>query len=230
MAVSTIIPSAGRAVEIDFGTVTYNGGAFSDTRTISGITPDMKPIKIDCSNPSIFMDAIHVTTDTGTITLSCNNVQGTSTVKITLVFSSGTDRMFSSEYNALSARVDNACVGQSKLTWPSGMNTTNWSSASAYCAGGYEQIGDIVYFFLCLRSATAIAAGTSVVFNDGAFPKPKLGDYGSASIAVAVSSVRPSRYPYITANGGLSLNSQTTAISSGEQNYFSGTYLAAHEQ
>lgn len=66
-------------------TVTNVSGSYTGTVQDAVITSNMKPVCIELSNPVIFKDNINVTCSSGSVTIACSNVSGTSTVKITML-------------------------------------------------------------------------------------------------------------------------------------------------
>lgn len=83
-------------------TVTNTSGVYTTTVQDSEITSDMKPVVLEINNPSIFNDEIIVTCNNGSITLSCDDVAGTSLVKVNVMKQApSTIYITSDEYNAL---------------------------------------------------------------------------------------------------------------------------------
>ena len=70
---------------VTLDTVTNTNGSYTHATQNSSITAAMKPIQIECSNPDAFGDNITITTSAGEITLTCNEVAGTSDVTVTLM-------------------------------------------------------------------------------------------------------------------------------------------------
>ena len=70
---------------VTLDTVTNTSGSYTHATQNSSITATMKPIQIECSNPDAFGDNITITTSAGEITLTCNEVAGTSDVTVTLM-------------------------------------------------------------------------------------------------------------------------------------------------
>lgn len=64
------------------GTVTNESGAYSHDFSNSEISSDSRAISIELGTPSIFRDEISVTCHDGYATVSCNNVVGSSTIKV----------------------------------------------------------------------------------------------------------------------------------------------------
>lgn len=99
------VPAGGKMIVKDLDTVTNTSGSYTHSTTISDVTSDMKVVMIELGNPEAFLDTINVTTADGSITLSCNSVAGTSTVKVSLLFIAGSDAITSSEFDVLAARI-----------------------------------------------------------------------------------------------------------------------------
>lgn len=99
------VPAGGKLIVKDLDTVTNTSGSYTHSTTISDVTSDMKVVMIELGNPDAFLDTINVTTADGSITLSCNSVAGTSTVKVSLLFIAGSDAITSSEFDVLAARI-----------------------------------------------------------------------------------------------------------------------------
>ena len=66
-------------------TVTNTSGAYSNVVTDSRISASMKAYALEITDPSIFGDKISVTAGNGQYTFACNNVAGTTTVKISFL-------------------------------------------------------------------------------------------------------------------------------------------------
>lgn len=100
------VASGGKLVVFDLDTVTNTSGSYSHTTTISGALAEMKPVKLELSNPGAFLDTITVTPADGSITLSCNSVAGTSTVKVSLMLAASASEITSAEFDILAGRID----------------------------------------------------------------------------------------------------------------------------
>lgn len=98
-------PPGSKLVVVDLDTVTNTSGSYTHSTTLSDVTADMKAIKIELGDPSVFLDTISITTADGSITLSCDSVEGTSTVKVSLMFVAGANTLTSSEFDVLAARI-----------------------------------------------------------------------------------------------------------------------------
>ena len=91
----------------DLDTVTNTSGSYSHATTISGVTADMKAYMIELGTPSVFKDTITITCADGSITLACNSVEGTSTVKVTVQkqVSGSSQTITSAEFDTLAGRI-----------------------------------------------------------------------------------------------------------------------------
>jgi hypothetical protein len=98
-------PEGSKLVVFDMGTVTNSGGSCTHTTVISGVTHDMKPVMIECDNPDAFQSLIHVTTADGAITLTCDEMNGTSDVTVSCMFVANADLLTSSEFDILANRI-----------------------------------------------------------------------------------------------------------------------------
>jgi hypothetical protein len=105
-----------KLVIVDIDTVTNTSGSYTHTTAVTGVTSDMKPIKLDLGTPSIFRASVHVTTGDGTVTLECSDVSGTSTVKVSLLITSNFGDMTSSEFDVLANRIENATLPMTGAT------------------------------------------------------------------------------------------------------------------
>jgi len=99
------IPAGGKLIVKDLDTVTNTSGSYTHSTSLSDVTSEMKAVMIELGNPSAFRDAISITTANGSITLACNSVAGTSTVKVSLMFVAGADAITSSEFDVLAGRI-----------------------------------------------------------------------------------------------------------------------------
>lgn len=98
-------PDGVRLYVADLDTVTNTSGSYTHTSTVTGMTSDLKAVLIECSNPEIFRDKVTVTTGSGTVTLTCADVAGTSTVKVSFAVQGNANPLNSTEYAALDARI-----------------------------------------------------------------------------------------------------------------------------
>ena len=66
-------------------TVTNTSGAYSQTFTDENISADMKAVELEVNRSFVFGDSIIVTPNDGSVTVACNDVAGTDTIKISLI-------------------------------------------------------------------------------------------------------------------------------------------------
>ena len=112
------LPEGARVFVTDLDDVTNTSGSYTHTTTVQGVTADLKAIQIECSNPEIFKDHINILTATNSITLTCNSVEGTSTVKVSLLVTGNANPLNSSEYAALDARIDSVMPLMANVAFP----------------------------------------------------------------------------------------------------------------
>ena len=74
-----------KPINVALDTVTNTSGAYTHTTTASGVTANMEAIHLEYSNPDAFLDSVTITTGANSITLECDNVEGTSDVTVTLL-------------------------------------------------------------------------------------------------------------------------------------------------
>ena len=99
-------------ITITIDSVTNANGNYSHTTTDSRISEDMKAVGIEVGTPETFLAPITVTTGSGSVTLTCANAVGSSTVTLTFVRSQPLDSaeeqpetVTSSEFNILDGRI-----------------------------------------------------------------------------------------------------------------------------
>ena len=131
-----------KLVVFDLGTVTNSGGSCTHTTVISGVSHDMKPVMIECDNPDAFQSLIHVTTADGSITLTCDEVNGTSDVSVSCMFVANADPLTSSEFDILANRIGSL----------SDLDTTDKSDL---VSAVNEVVGDVANFGKVIKSVTS---------------------------------------------------------------------------
>lgn len=94
-------------IEIDLDEVSNTSGAYSHTTTVNGITPDHKILTFECDNKSIFKKPITISTGDNSITLSCDEVRGTSNVRVSTIMTGDNIPGTSLEYGSLNTRIGN---------------------------------------------------------------------------------------------------------------------------
>ena len=113
-----VTPVGSRVLIIDLDDVTNTSGSYTHTTTVNGMTGDLKAVAIECSDPTIFKARVSVITATDSVTLICDEVAGTSTVKVSFLAIGNANPLSSTEYGALDARIGSL----------SNLNTTDKSS------------------------------------------------------------------------------------------------------
>ena len=99
------IPPGAKLVVFDLDTVTNVSGSYTHTTTVSGAAADMKAVMVELGNSDAFLDIIDITMADGSVTLSCDSVEGTSTVKISCMYVAGANTLTSSEFDTLAGRI-----------------------------------------------------------------------------------------------------------------------------
>lgn len=98
--------SPGAKVYVKSVTVTNTSGSYSQTVSDEMITAEMKAVEIEIADPSIFGDTITVTSDDGEFTIECDDVAGSTTVKISfLKVLDDPTAVTSTEFDILSNRI-----------------------------------------------------------------------------------------------------------------------------
>ena len=98
-------PEGSKLVVFDLDTVTNSGGSYTHTTVLADVTHDMKAVMIECDNPDAFQSLVHVITADGGITLTCDDVDGTSEVTVSCMFVANADPLTSSEFDILANRI-----------------------------------------------------------------------------------------------------------------------------
>lgn len=99
------MPEGGKLVSFDLDTVTNTSGSYTHTTVLADVTHDMKAVMIEVSNPDAFNDQIHILTADGSVTLTCDDVAGTSDVTISCLFVANPSPITSSEFDVLANRI-----------------------------------------------------------------------------------------------------------------------------
>ena len=99
------MPEGGKLVSFDLDTVTNTSGSYTHTTVLADVTHDMKAVMIEVSNPDAFNDQIHILTADGSVTLTCDDVAGTSDVTISCLFVANPSPLTSSEFDVLANRI-----------------------------------------------------------------------------------------------------------------------------
>lgn len=90
---------------VDLDDVTNTSGSYTHTTTVTGMTSDLKCVKLECSNPLIFLAPVSIVSGSNSVTLTCSNVSGTSSVRASFLAVGNGNPLSSSEYSALDARI-----------------------------------------------------------------------------------------------------------------------------
>lgn len=98
-------PVGSRVLVVSLDDVSNASGSYTHTTTVTGMTSDLKAVAIECSDPTIFKDAVTITTATDSVTLACSDVAGSSTVKVSFLAVGNANPLSSTEYAALDARI-----------------------------------------------------------------------------------------------------------------------------
>ena len=100
-----VTPVGSRVLVVDLDDVTNTSGSYTHTTTVTGMTSDLKAVAIECSDPTIFKGKVTVTTGTNSVTLTCSDVAGSSTVKVSFLAIGNANPLSSTEYGALDTRI-----------------------------------------------------------------------------------------------------------------------------
>ena len=146
--------SPGAKVYVKTVEVTNVSGAYSQTFTDENISADMKAIELEINRAYVFGDVITVTPSDGSVTITCSNVSGTDTIKISLIkVIDDPTAVTSTEFTILNNRllaVENVCTENNIV-----IETTDWSSTEPY---SYEWESELI----------TSASSVEVFLRDGA--------------------------------------------------------------
>ena len=124
-------PGGSRPIAYQLDTVTGTGGAYTHTTTDLPVTATMKATGIEVSDTTVFGGQITVTVNDGSITLSCPEVNGTSSVTVSVMqagdAASGGQTVTSEEFDILSNRIGtmSTLTTQTKTTVVGAVNEIN---------------------------------------------------------------------------------------------------------
>ena len=124
-------PGGSRPIAYQLDTVTGTGGSYMHTTTDLPVTATMKATGIEVSDTTVFGGQITVTVNDGSITLSCPEVNGTSSVTVSVMqagdAASGGQTVTSEEFDILSNRIGtmSALTTQTKTTVVGAVNEIN---------------------------------------------------------------------------------------------------------
>ena len=99
------IPEGSRLWVVDLDEVSNTSGSYTHSTTVSGMTTDLKAVAVECSDPTIFRAPVHIVSGSGSVTLTCSDVVGSSTVKASFLVIGNANPLDSSEYAALDSRI-----------------------------------------------------------------------------------------------------------------------------
>ena len=99
------IPEGSRLWVVDLDAVSNTSGSYSHTTTVSGMTEDLKAVAVECGDPTIFHAPVSIVSGSGSVTLTCSDVAGSSTVKASFLVIGNANPLDSSEYAALDTRI-----------------------------------------------------------------------------------------------------------------------------
>ena len=135
-------------------TVTNTSGAYSQTFTDENISADMKAVELEVNRSFVFGDSIIVTPNDGSVTVACNDVAGTDTIKISLIkVIDDPTAVTSTEFTILNNRllaVENVCTDTNIV-----IETTDWEQNSG------------VYEYTWESSIINSACSVEVMLRDG---------------------------------------------------------------
>lgn len=104
-------PAGYKLVVVDLDSITNESGPYNHTTTINGVTADMKPVMLEGSNLSAFKSKVNITTLANGVNLTCTNIHGSTSVKVSLMMygseAAGSSSITSPEFDALAARIQN---------------------------------------------------------------------------------------------------------------------------
>lgn len=109
-------------------TVTNPAGAFSVDVTDDVITDDMKAIELEVNRPYVFGDVVIVTPHDGYFNISCANVSGTDTIKVSfLKVAEDPTHITSTEFDILNNRI--SVIENTEALYSVTIQTTDWSAS-----------------------------------------------------------------------------------------------------
>ena len=202
---SWAIPDGGKLVVFELDTVTNSGGSYTHTTTLAAVTHDMKAVAIEVSDADAFGADIEITTADGSITLSCDEVNGTSDVTVSCLFIANASAITSSEFDVLSNRIGSlsALNTEDKSNLVSAVNElneqigkigthgTSGATASKVSIGNvsWTKVGQLVSLYIDCTATAAISSGDIIL--EGLpksainFPVVNLWNYSDTSVIVA---------------------------------------------
>ena len=101
-------PPGSKTTVKTYTSLTPTSNVLNFTQSDADIIGEMKAIKIEPSDPSVFLAPVVITCNEGSINITCSNMSGTCTsMKVTLVMQAGTSSITSSEFDLLATRIGN---------------------------------------------------------------------------------------------------------------------------
>lgn len=212
-------PKDMRPIVVELGSITNSGSyvntfTSSDVASIANVVAGMKPILIECSNSSAFVVAPTISTGNNSITVSCDNMTGTSTLTVTLAqsvdaASAITYQLTSAEAQTLQSEIGtlSSLTTTTKTNLTSAVNEVN-SKLKLKAANFYSTIktsSDVAYY-----NAYGVYPGSKEISSftgyDAAIWSKKIAviprtTYDSADAAVS--------YPVYIKNDGVTVTTST---------------------
>ena len=108
--------------------VTNTSGSYTQTVQDENLTASMKAVELEVSRPYVFGDVITVTPANGSYTVSCANVSGTDTIKISfLKVIADPTAVTSTEFDILNNRI--SAIENTEALYSVTIQTTDWSAS-----------------------------------------------------------------------------------------------------
>ena len=108
--------------------VTNTSGSYTTTVQDENITASMKAVELEVTRPYVFGDAITVTPANGSYTVSCPNVSGTDTIKISfLKVIADPTAVTSTEFDLLNNRI--TAIENTEALYSVTIQTSDWSAS-----------------------------------------------------------------------------------------------------
>ena len=165
------------AKEFTLDNVSNVSGSYSHTTSVSDATSDMKPIKIELGTPSAFNDQISVTCLDGSITLSCDDVSGSSTVKVTVL----------KQENMNIAIDDTAGEGDTTKVWSADKSTKENDEIKTTVNDVNEQVNGTAGGTVDVTSSVQWTSGGGVNYANGNITTTS-SNYSHADIPLSTAS------------------------------------------
>lgn len=161
------MPEGGKLVSFELDTVTNTSGSYTHTTVLADATHDMKAVMIEVSNPDAFNDVIHILTADGSVTLTCDDVAGTSDVTISCLFVANPSPITSSEFDVLASRIGTLASLQTtaKSDIVSAINETVGKIAIQYDSTGFTTLDEIKTFLNNVNSSLSDTQWKEVRFD-----------------------------------------------------------------